>query len=367
MLTREQLTALASVAAPPAVSIFLPTHEKARETRQDPIRLKNALAAVTQELLDQGQRRPDIDRLLGGAQALLEDELFWRHQRRGLAVFAARDLFQAHRLPIELPELQLVGTRPHIRPLLPLLEDDGLYFVLAVSAGATRLYRGSRFALEEIDAGLPQGVEAISAETDYENTRHAAPPARPRQSAPIGMPASHNFGETPEEQRKVQLVEHLRRVKDALAAHLGGSQAPVVLVAAPEVRGHLRALATDLTLHDEDVPVDPGALSADELHRRSYELVRPTFARGRQEALARLAMLHGRGDAKAEIAPAAVADAAREGRVDTLFIAEGPGGSDHRERIDEACLHTLVNGGHVHVVQAADLPAGAAVAAIFRF
>ena len=38
-----------------------------------------------------------------------------------------------------------------------------------------------------------------------------------------------------------------------------------------------------------------------------------------------------------------------------------------RERIDEACLHTLVNGGHVHVVQAADLPAEAAVAAIFRF
>jgi hypothetical protein len=385
MLTREQLTALANVEAPPVVSIFLPTHEKARETRQDPIRLKNALAAVSDRLLGAGHRRPEVEQLLRGASDLLEDELFWRHQRRGLALFAAPGLFQHHRVPIELEELQVVAARPYVKPLLPLLADDGRYHVLAASAGATRLYQGARFGLEELDLDLPGGVGEVSAETDYQNMRHAAPQARPRQGAPVGMPATHNFGESPEEQRKAQLVEHLRRVHDALEEHLGGTRAPLVLVAAPEVRGHLRALATGISFHDEDLQVDPSSLDDAELHRRTYELVQPVFARSRREALDRFAALAGSGDARAATDPATVVSAARSGRVDSLLAAAGArlwgrhdaerdrtrieGGSspDNEELLDLACLHTLLNGGHVHVLPAGEMPLGGPLAAILRF
>jgi hypothetical protein len=385
MMTKEQLTALASVETPPAISIYLPTHEKARETRQDPIRLKNALAAVSQRLADAGHRRPIVEDLLQGARALLDDELFWRHQRRGLAVFAAPGLFQHHRLPIEVDELQVVASRPHVKPLLPLLADDGRYFVLAASAGGTRLYQGSRFSLEELDLPLPGGVAEVSAATDYEHTRHAAPPARPRQGSPVGMPTTQGFGDTPEEQRKTQLVQHLRRVHGALEEHLGGTQAPIVLVAAPEVRGHLRALATDIAFHEEDLPLDPGSLDDGELHGRTYALLQPTFARSRQEALDRFAALSGSGDAKASTDPATLASAARFGRVDTLLVAAGEelwGVHDptsdrvriergpsptNEDLLDYACLHTLLNGGHAYLLPVAEMPHEATVAAILRF
>ncbi len=385
MLTKEQLTALASVESPPVVSIYQPTHEKGREVRQDPIRFKNALDAAKEQLVAAGQRRPEADALLERARALLDDELFWRHQSKGLAVFAASGLFQHHRLPIEVPELQLVGPRPHVRPLLPLLADDGRFYVLAASAGDTRLYTGSRFGLAEVEAELPRSVAEISAETDYQNMRHAAPPARPRSAGPGGMPATHNFGEDPEEQRKAQLIEHLRRLHNALEGALGGSRQPIVLVAAPEERGHLQALAKNIAFFGDGIQVDPGALDEDELHARAYELVRPRFAQRRADALDRFQALAGSNDPRGAMDLEAIVAAAGQGRVETLLVAKGrhawgshdaAGGRirldpeptpENEDLVDRAAVQTLLQGGQVHVLPPEDMPRDAPMVAIFRF
>lgn len=384
MITKEQLTTLASMESAPVVSIYLPTHEKGREIRQDPIRLKNALAAVTQQLVDAGHRRPEVDELLKDAHALVQDENFWRHQSRGLAVFIAPGLFQHHKLPIEVAEAQVVGPRPHVRPLLPLLADDGRYYCLTASADDTRLYAGSRFGLSEVDADLPGGVEEVSAETDYENTRHASPPARPRQGAQVGMP-SQNFGDAPEEQRKAQLLEHLRRVHRALESHLGGTRAPIVLVAAPEVEGHLKALATDIRFLDETVQTDPGSLDEEELHQRTYALVQPRFAQTRADALDRFRALAGDDEARGATDLKAIVSAARFGRVDTLFVAEDAHAwgrhdagddqvrldrestPDNEDLLDYAAVQTLLQGGQVHVLPPGEMPRQQPMTAIFRF
>ena len=269
MISREQLTALAGVEAAPAISIYLPTHTKGREVRQDPIRFKNAIDRVSEQLVEAGHRRPDAEALLSEARRLLDDQEFWRHQGLGLAVFVARDLLQIHKLPQEMPEMQRIGPRPHIKPLLPLLADDGRFYVLTAQADDTRLYVGSRHGLAEVEADIPRSVADVSAETDYESTRHASPPARPRTAGHIGMPASQNFGEDPEEQRKTQFVEHLRRVHSALERHLGGDRAPIVLVGQPEIQGHLRALAKNITFHEEGVQADPNSLDEEQLHARA--------------------------------------------------------------------------------------------------
>jgi hypothetical protein len=323
--------------------------------------------------------------LLAGARELLDDDLFWRHQSRGLAVFAAPGLFQRHRLPIEVPEIREIGRRPHVKPLLPLLADDGRFFVLAASAGDTRLYAGSRFGLSEVEADLPRSVAEVGAETDYENMRHAAPPARPRVASPQGMPSSHNFGETPEEMRKAQLVEHLRRVHNALEEHLGGKRSPIVLVAQPEVQGHLRALATGITFEEAGIQADPASLDEAGLHERAYAVVQPRFARIRDEARSRFEALAGDGDTRGAADPAAIVSGARFGRVDTLLLAEGAalwGTHDeagdqvriergpspaNEDLLDYAAVQTLLQGGHVHVLPPAEIPRGLPMAAIFRF
>jgi len=386
MITKEELAALAGVEVGPVVSIYIPTHEKGREVRQDPIRMRNAIGAATEQLIAAGRRQADVDEILAPAHALVADELFWRHQERGLAVFAAPGgFFQAHKLPVEVTEAQHVGPRAHVKPLLPLLADDGRFYVLTAQTADARLYLGTRHGLSEMDADIPRTVAEVTAETDYENTRHAAPAARPRSAGPVGMPGTHNFGEDPEEQRKAQLVEHLRRLHNALERELAGDRTPIVVVAQPEMQGHLRALAKNIKFLEERVRKDPSAMKEQEIHEAAYEIVRPLFARDREHALDNFRALAGSNDARASSDLREVVGGARFQRVDTLFLAEGvevwgrhdpeadqihvePGATaENEDLLDYAAVHALANGAPVWVLPREQMPADAPACATFRF
>jgi hypothetical protein len=385
MLTKDDLTALATHDAAPVVSIYMPTHERGREVRQDPIRFKNALAAAMEQLIQTGLRAAEVEELLAPGRRLLEDDLFWRHQAAGLAVVMAPGLFQQHRLPVPVAEAVIVGRQPHIKPLLPMLADDGRFYCLAAQAGDTRLYEGSRFAMSEVEIDMPRSVAEISAETDYQNTRHAAPPARPRSAGPVGMPSTHNFGEDPEEQRKAQLIEHVRRVHNALERHLAGDQTPIVLVAADELQGHYRALGTKIGFIEGGVRTDPAAHDAAALHKMAYELVQPLFAQRREQAVERFEALAGAGDARGAERIEEIVRAAVAGRVDTLLIQEGQAvwghyvadadrvektaepAPDRVDLVDLAAARTLLNGGHVHVLPQGAMPRPQPMLASLRY
>lgn len=385
MPDREQLLALARTESSPAVSIFLPARHDMADPRQGAVRLRNALAAAEEQLLALGQRRPEIDAMLRPARALEEDRAFWRDSRDSLAIFIGPDLYQLQTVPLDLAEVTMVGRRPNLRPLLPLLTEDRRFHVLTVTADAARLLAGDALGLRELDAPLPGSTAEVAAETEYENTRHAAPAARPRQGAPIGMPATHNFGETPEEQRKTQLVEHLRRLASAVDAALRGDKAPLVLVAQPEIEGHFRALSGRLPLVEGSVQTDPASLSDGELHRRALEVAGAALPDARAAAVERFQALAGSGDGRATADLAAIMAAAHAGRIDTLLIADtadvrgsydpaadalrldpepGPTGVDLAEA---AAIETLSQGGTVHMLPAADMPAEAPLAGILRY
>ena len=148
MFSRSDLDELVAMDARPAVSIYLPTHVAGREIRQDPIRLKNLLSSAAERLAAEW-RRPEIEDFLGPAELLVGDEEFWRHQQQGLAVFLATGFNRTHKLPIPVPEEALLGDHFHIKPLLPLFEDAGSFWLLTITAKHTRLYHGSRWKFSE--------------------------------------------------------------------------------------------------------------------------------------------------------------------------------------------------------------------------
>jgi hypothetical protein len=386
MMQKEQLAALASGGTAPVVSIYLPTHEKGREVRQDPVRMRNALATVTQRLVEAGHRRPEVDEWLAPAHALAEDQLFWRHQAKGLAVFVGPGgLFQAHKLPHEVDETQRVGRHAYVRPLLPLLADDGRYFVLTAQADDARLYVASRHSLAEMRIDTEHSVASVAAETDYENTPLEAPPARPRSAGPVAIPGTHNFAEDPEELRHDEPTGHLRRLMNALEQRFSGDRAPLVIVAQANVQGNLRALAKNVTFYPEGIEANPDSLSEAELQARTYELVRPVFAEAREKALDTFRMLAGQGDQRAAVDLAAVVPAAINGRIDSLFVAEGASARgryepernevrfeqgetpENDDLIDLAVVQTIATGGSAWVLPQDQMPRHVAACAILRF
>ncbi len=384
MFTRSDLTALTDAAPELGVSIFLPTHVRGSEIRQDPIRLKNLAAEARDKLLAAGLARAAADEMLAPAAALVEDHKFWQHQSRGLALFLNGGGARHYKVPLPLREQAVVGAGFRVRPLLPVLAADGAFLVLTITADRVRLFEASRFAMAEDEtADLPRGLDEVKGEPDYENPVQAAPVARPH-TASIAIANAQVYGDSPAEWRKGRLVELVRRVASALQARLASDPIPVVLVADAETGGHFQKLAALGPLLAGVVETNPEAMDEGALHQAAYAVVRPRFEADREQAVERFQALLGAGDARAATGIEAVVRAAYQGRIDALLLAEGEaawGRYDEsadevavgegfagtgEDLLDAAMVRTLRHGGF-HVLPQEEMPDAAPAAAILRY
>jgi hypothetical protein len=389
MFLRSDLDELLACDAQPAVSIYLPTHKAGREIRQDSIRLRNLLSEVAEQLRAD-RRGPEADALIEPARQLLDDEEFWRHQEHGLAIFIAPGFHRIHKLPIEVPEEYAIGRHFCIRPLLPIVDPTGWFWLLTITAGRTGLYRGSRWTIGEVGGiDLPQGVEELYNETVYQEQHYTRPDARPQRSGVTGLSYAQSFGAAPEDLRKGLLLQMLRRIAGIVEPVIKREPASVILAAQPEIQGNFREMANWKELRSEGIQENPDAMSQDELREKAWGLLDPDREKRSDDAIGRLNGLIGTGNGKAATAPEDIVKAARDGRVERLFLLPGrpvwgrlveaeDGAEDrivaHDEKAQDdddlmnyAAVMTLRQGGEVTLVEPAQLPPPAPAAAILRY
>ena len=377
MFTHADLISLIDAAPPIGVSLFLPTHRFGRETRQDPVRLRQLLASARERLGEAGVPAAESERVLAPAVALLDDHDFWQHGDEGLAVFLGDGAMTVHRTPFALPERAMVGPGFHIRPLLPGVTADGTYRVLTLTADTTRLFEGTRHRLEEIvDSGLPSGMDE---EADRESSLQSSPFGRPH-TADASMPRAQAYGDSPEDWRKARLVEHARRVAAAVREH--AADRPLVVVADAVLGGQFMK-AQDLGAQLLGmVEANPESLGADELRAAALALAGPRLDESRVASIERFRARagasadSGAGSGATSTDPAAILTAAREGRVETLLLVEGAklpdcgaagSSAPPPDALDEAIKLTLRFGGAVVLVDPGELDEVEAAAATLRY
>ena len=386
MFTKSDLSALMDAAPKLGASIFLPTHVRGAEIRQDPIRLKNLAAEAHDKLLAAGLPRTEAENFLAPATALVDDYGFWQHQDQGLALFLDGGGVRRYKVPLPLAERVVVGAGFHVKPLLPVLAADGAFHVLTITADRVRLFDASRFAMAETASDdLPESLgEVTRAFSDYENPVQAAPAARPHTAGSSATNAQV-YGDSPEDWRKGRLVEYVRRIASALEDRLASDAVPVVLVADAETAGHFQKLGTLGPLLAGVVEANPEAMRQEDLHAAAYAILQPRLDADRRQAVERFAALHGSGDARAATSMEEVVRAAYQGRVDMLLLAEGESiwGRYHEEAdelatgeafaetgedlLDAAAVRTLRHGGGVYVLPAEEMPDEVAAAAVLRY
>lgn len=394
LFTSQSLLALAAAREGPCVSLYMPTERRGPDTQQGPIRLKNLLGQVATELAALGQRTPAIQQLLAPAQALVNNNLFWQSQSDGLALLLAPETLATYRLPLPFDETVVVNDRFYLKPLLAMLSNDDTFYLLTLRQGGVRLLQGSRFSLAEIELGekVPTSLtEALKYDEFETNVRfHVA--SRPSTGSSRGAPDRgaamyHGQGSAADDANlKAQITRFFRALDNGVSDLLTGSQQPpLVLAGIDYLRGLYRQVNQYNALVDEEITHDPETLTPQELHEQAWAIVEPIFTQVRQDALDAYQHLAGSGDARAvhkieEIAPAAYFQ-----RVDTLllprrmvqwgaFDAEANRVELHPERqpgdqdlIDFAAIHTLRNGGAVHLLEPSHFSAGASLAAILRY
>jgi hypothetical protein len=389
MFLRNDLNELLACEARPAVSICLPTHKAGREIRQDSIRLRNLLGEAAKRL-GADRRSPEVEALLEPARRLVEDEEFWRHQKQGLAVFIAPGFSRVHKLPIEVAEHVAIGDHFCIRPLLPIVDSTGWFWLLTISAGRSRLYRGSRWTIGEVGGlDLPQGVEELYNETVFQEQHYARPDARPQRSGVGGLSHAQSFGASPEDLRKGLLLQMLRRIAGIVEPVIKREPAPLILAAQPEIQGNFREMAGWKELLPEGIRDNPDAMSDDALREKAWALLDPARDKSRGDAIGRLNGLIGTGNGKAATTPEDIVKAARDGRIERLFLLPGrpvwgkliatENGTEDRivahdepaegddDLLNYAAVMTLRQGGDVTLVEPAQLPQPGPAAAILRY
>ena len=384
MFLRHDLDELLAFDKSPAISLYLPTHPAGREVRQDAIRLRNLLSEAADRLAARDMRKPAIDALLQPTRNLVDDEEFWRYQDEGLAIFLGPAFDRIHKLPIAVPEELTIAGHFCIKPLLPLIDAAGSFWVVALSASRTRLYQGSRWTFAEVTGlDLPQGIAEIWDETEYQETHKASPVGRP-QRGPAGLAHAQALGDAPEELHKTQLIELLHRIAASLEPVIKRQPAPVILAAEPKIQGQFRDIAKWKELLPGGILEFPDARPDEELRNKAWAVFAPLEEAERGEWLGHLRTLLG-NNGRATTTPEEIVKAARYGRVDRLFLSDGQplwGSFDeandrvvaHREPgegdddlFDYAALMTLRQGGNVTLVDRAQLPPAGPAAAILRY
>lgn len=383
-LRRSEFKRLITEREGPHVSIYLPTHRRGPQTRQDPIRLKNLIRDAETRLLDLGKSARDADRILSDGRRLLDDTAFWNHRTNGLCLFLATDFHRRYDLPFRCDELLVVTRRFHLKPVVPLLYRDARFYLLALSQKDVRFFVCDRDRIVQTEvAAMPRSLEDATVHEDPERQIqfHTGTPATAGGSRPA-IYHGHGAGADDAETR---LLRYFQVIDRALGPVLAADDAPLVLAGVDYLHAIYRKANSYRGLIGEGISGNPQGREEGELHRRAWKVVSPCFEGRRGEALAEYEALSGSGDARRADDLERVLPAALHGRVAYLFVAVGvqqwgsyaaaadrleirdeamPGDED---LLDLAAIHTLAHGGEVYALPPEEMPTEGTVAAVYRY
>jgi hypothetical protein len=380
-LDRNELDKLQNEQTSICLSLYMPCVAKGPECRQNSIRFKNLLKRAENSLQANDLSPQEMASILDPASRLLEDNRFWDRQSDGLAVFLSANVFEYYRLPMEFDELVVTGSRFHIKPLLRLFTGDANFYVLALSQKDVRLMQCSRYSVEDV---TPEGLTKSLADALRYDEPEKSLQYHTGTGAAKGRRAAMFHGQgMGQDDSKDDIKRFFRQVDKDLSAFWNDHHAPLVLAGVEFLLPIYREANTYSNLVSEGLNGNPERLTPDELQTRAWELVEPYFKEERRQAWARFEQLVGTGKASGFLDD--VVPAACHGRIDVAFLPVGrqkwgrydaeenkvylrdPPELGDEDLLDLVAVRTVRNGGTLYVIDPAEFPDNAPLAAIFRY
>ncbi len=383
MLHREDLKTLIEQNGGPCVSMFLPMQRAGKETRQNPIRMKNMLREAEEQLRAQGMNDTAVQGMLAPAQTLLDDSEYWLHQSDGLALFCSPENFSSYRLPVDFDERLRISDHFYIKPLLPLVSANEPFYLLALSKHSVRLFQGNLYALDELDLPpeVPTHIEQVTGYDEPEEQlqfRTNVPAGRGGEQAAI----FHGQGEDKDRQQ-TYLLRYFTEIDRGLQQLLRDEQAPMVLAGVDYLLPLYRERNSYPHLLEKGIVGNPEPLKTGELHAQAWQIVVPHLKQAQQKVLDRYQQLIATEQTTSDLRT--IIPAARYGRIDTLFIApdmeewgtfdptndtleiHAEATTGDQDLLDFAAVHTLMHSGTVYAVERDMIPKDGPVAALLRY
>lgn len=387
-LNRLAYAETAALLAPregPCLSFFLPTSPADGYPTSTSLLLRNLLDQATAQVAAQGQALFLIEQLLAPLTTIANAGELWRYQQKGLAFFVAPQLCLGYRLPLALPACVVVDHAFYIKPLLPIIDGEYQFYLLALSQKAVRLFHGDRYQMTEMAlADTPTSLAAALQYDEFERTLqlHSAGSRVGQGRRPAIFHGQGIAGD--ETIVHANLLRFFHDVERTVTNRLSRTHAPLILAGVDADQGLYRQVNHYPHLLPQGIAGNYDRAMPAVLHELAWPLVAPYFAQACDHALARYHQLAGQGDGHTVTDIKNVVLASVYHQVDTIFvrssdtiwgkfIPEGHQVVVHKEDepgdeelINLAVIHTLQNHGRAYLLTPEQMPEPTPVAAILR-
>ena len=385
-VSQDELKNLIEVTQAPCISIYMPTQKAGPEVRQNPIRFKNLMREAEEHLHAMGLDQDAIASLLQQAHELDSAE-FWENQDHSLAIFISPEIFRHYSLPQEFEELVVVTDSFHLKPLLQLVNNDGLFYLLTLSQNDAKFFEGTRYSIKQIGVeNLPTNMEeALQYDETAKDNQQRIATSKGGTANAAQQPGSFHGQGAEGDNDKSDILQFFHMINNALAEILKNKKAPLVLAGVEYLFPLYQEANTYQHLVEEGITGNPENLQPEELHEQALKFVEPLFEQEQQKAMEHYQELAGSDTGKASHDLKEIVSSAYFQRVDSLFVAVGEqkwghfepdtntvdlheeAQADDQDLLDFAAIHTILNGGKVYAVEPDKVPDNAPIAAIFRY
>ncbi|MCH5373256.1 MAG: hypothetical protein JJ992_04725, partial [Planctomycetes bacterium] len=291
-------------------------------------------------------------------------------------------VFDRFRVPISLDEEVIVNQRFQVKPLLPLMNSNDDFCLLAFSQNRIRFFEGGQSGLRESSVeGMPENMAKA---LNYDQIYRGAQVHSGQRGSDYGKQGAVFHSQNGERDiSKEDLAKYFRMIDAALHPVLRERQTPMILAAVQYLLPIFRDVSTYPHIAREEVAGNPDHVSEHDLYARTWPIVETWSEAGRATAAAKYSQLAGTGktaDDLRQILPAAC-----QGQIEALFVDRGAhrwGSFDARtnevhlngdtvgatsdDLLDLAAVQTLSNRGTVYSVEADKCPSPP-ICAVFRY
>ena len=286
-------------------------------------------------------------------------------------------------LPISTEESVTIADRFMIRPLLPLLVQDGHYHMLWLSLNDPKLFRCTKHSMDEI--ALPDRPISLKAVLDtYNLEKQLQHHSGGSRSGRAGGTVFHG-SESIRDSEKKRIEEYFRQIDGGLKKVLADDKSPVVLACVDYLDPIYRGVSRFPRLMDGHVSGSPETIKRDILLDFGWRAASPHFEQIKDKALDNCRNLLGSPRVIEDIR--LILPAALHRQVDILFLLNGAqawGRTDpstgrvvliedrlpefgEEELHDQAAIHTLRHGGQVFMLDSGEMPEQAESLAVLRY
>ncbi|MGE5406320.1 MAG: hypothetical protein ACM3NR_01305 [Methanosarcina sp.] len=339
-VSKEALTELSRFHNSSCISLYIPTHRAGMETLsgQDSINLKNQLKEVRFKLQAVGMNASQIETLVNPVLELIENTDFWRHQSEGLALFLAENIFEKYIVPVTFREFNYVSSEFYLAPLLPIFNDDAVFYLLTLKKDDVKFYEASKNSIRELDISdnVPSRLEdAVGYDFEQKQQQN-------RTQTGANRPGSfHGHGEN-ESKEKNELQLFFRAVDKGIMSRLHDFQEPPLVVCCLDYYFPIyKDVNTYKNLFSRHLSCNPADHDISSLHDMARQLLEPYFRQHLLEKKNKFLIAYDRGKASRDIKD--IVRAAVTGRIDTIFIEKN---SDIFGIYDQSSGDTIIHESH---------------------